>query len=99
MQTKKKYRDLKELCESNLWWTGGNKWSSCIKTEVFQELQQPIQKEESEFTRNKPLVLCILGMVALVSVAALTRSEEISHGFQEVWKNSVEQLLPMKDEG
>ncbi len=95
---RKNYRDLKELYESNLWWDGRNEWSSYIKKQVGQELKQPIQKEESEFKRNKPLVLCVLGILSFLSVAALSQAEEISNGLVEVRKNSVQQLLLMKDE-
>ncbi|GAA6621914.1 hypothetical protein [Scytonema sp. NUACC26] len=97
-ELRKKYRDLKELCEQNLWWDGGNKKDSCMKKEIFQELKQPVQKEESEFTRNKPLVLFVLGIVALLSIAVLSRAEEISHGLVEIRKNSIHQLLLMKNE-
>ncbi|MUG96785.1 hypothetical protein F7734_32380 [Scytonema sp. UIC 10036] len=97
-QNRKTYRDLKELRESNLWWNGGNEWGSYPKKEIFHEQKQPLQQEESEFTRNKPLVLSILGIVALVSVAALAQAEKISHSLEEVRKNSVQQLLLMKDE-
>jgi hypothetical protein len=90
-EPRKKYRDLKELCDRNLWWDSKNDFY--IKKEIFQELNQPIQKEESELTRNKPLVLFVLGIVVLLSMTAFTRAEKISQSLEEMRKNSIQQLL------
>ena len=85
-------KSLDDLNLIILWSPNGNDWSSTIKEEIQIATNQPIAKEESNYT-SKVLLFGVLATLALLVAAMCTQASEIYQSVQEISTNVVKQLI------
>ena len=87
-----KYKSLEDLNLINLWWQSGSDWSSTIKEAIQADTNQPIAKEESNYT-SKVVLFGILATLAILVATVCSKTSEIYHSVQEVGINSFKELI------
>ena len=87
-----KYKSLEDLNLISLWWQSGGDWSSTIKEEIQADTNQPIAKEESNYT-SKVVLLGVLVTLAILVATVCSEASEIYQSVQEVNINSFKELV------
>lgn len=86
-----KYKSLEDLNLISLWWQSGSDWTSTIKEEIQADTNQPIAKEESNYT-SKVVLFGVLATLAILVATVCSQASEIYHSVQEVSINSFKEL-------
>lgn len=87
-----KYKSLEDLSLISLWWQSGSDWSSIIKEEIQADTNQPIPKEESNYT-SKVLLFGVLSTLTILVATVCSEASEIYQSVQEVSINSFKDLV------
>lgn len=84
-------KSLSLLNYLGLWSQCGIDWSSTIKEEIQETINQPIEEKKSKPTR-KVVWFSVLTTLALLGAGIWIQAPKIYQTVQEVGRNSVEQL-------
>ena len=87
-----KYKSLEDLNLISLWWQSGSDWSSTIKEAIQADTNQPIAKEESNYT-SKVVLFGVLVTLAILVATVCSEASEIYQSVQEVNINSFKELV------
>lgn len=87
-----KYKSLEDLNLISLWWQSGSEWSSTIKEAIQADTNQPIAKEESNYT-SKVVLFGVLVTLAILVATVCSEASEIYQSVQEVGINSFKELV------
>ena len=86
------HQSLEDLNLISLWSLSGSDWSSTIKEAIQADTNQPIAKEESNYT-SKVVLFGVLVTLAILVATVCSEASEIYQSVQEVNINSFKELV------